>query len=148
MNRALLLSVIALSASACVTAGPHVRVATATSDDFARVKDANEVWYEFQAGDTVPFHLLFFGAIEGAPDKVLAMRAKRQFFLVSRKNLPLMISFDGASFAAGHALQSIFSVGAGEGAKGGEVAWMTYLGDSLEPEKELEALLKQTPASQ
>jgi hypothetical protein len=148
MRSLLLIPLFAVAGSACVTPGPHVRVATANSQDFERVKDANEVWYEFQPGDTVPFHLLFFGAIEGAPEKTLAMRAKRQFFLVSRKNLPLMISFDGATFAANHALQSIFSVGALEGGKGGEVAWMTYLGDSLEPEKELEALLKQAPVSQ
>lgn len=148
MRSLLLPAMFAVVGTACVTPGPHLRVATANASDFDRVKDAQEVWYEFQPGDTVPFHLLFFGAIEGAPEKSLAMRAKRQFFLVSRKNLPLMISFDGASFAAGHALQSIFSVGAIEGGKGGEVAWMTYLGDSLEPEKELEALLKQAPVSQ
>src|SRR5256885_381418 len=128
MNRSIL---IALAFTGCVAHGPHVRVATASPQDFERTKDANEVWYEFQAGDVVPFHLLFFGALEGAPKDGLMLRAKRQFFLVSRKNLPLMVSFDGASFVYQHALQSIFSVGPRESG-GGEVAWITYLGDSLE----------------
>jgi hypothetical protein len=149
MNR-MLASAIAASwcATACVTPGPHVRVATATSADFDRVKDANEVWYEFQAGDVVPFHLLFFGALIGAPDKPLAMQAKKQFFLVTHKNMPMMISFDGRSYAGQHALQSIFTFGASKNDNTGQVAWMTYLGDSLDPQKELSELLKQAPATE
>jgi len=140
--RLLLALALAVSTSACLAHGPRIRVATATPADFERAKDANQIWYEFQPGDTVPFHLLFFGALEGAPDKALLLTARRQFFLVSSKSMPLQISFDGQSFAFGHPLTSIFSVVPQEtNTPGGQVAWMTYLGDSREPEKELQKLL-------
>lgn len=143
MNRSSTLLSTALlffAASGCVTPGPYVRVATATPSDIAAANDKDVVWYEFQKGDVVPFHFLFFGALEGAADAA-PLRAKRQFYLVMRKNLPMLISFDGTTFASAQSSQSIISVMPGEGA-GGQVGWFHYLGESATPEEELEALLK------
>ena len=145
MSRRLLLSVsAALLVSGCVTPGPFIRVATATPADFDRVKDEQVVWYEFQPGDMVPFNLLLFGAIEGGVTDVV-MKAKRTFFLVSSKHAPMMISYDGQS-VSGQQLQSLIAVVPRQDGKGGEVGWMTYLGESMNPEAELEKTLKDAAA--
>jgi hypothetical protein len=52
------------------------------------------------------------------------------------------------SYAGQHALQSIFTFGASKDDSTGQVAWMTYLGDSLDPQQELADLLKKVPATE
>lgn len=141
MNRSSLLALTLLLASGCVTPGPYLRVATASQSDLRQAADQDVVWYEFQKGDVVPFHFLFFGALEGGAEAA-PLRAKRQFYLVMRKNMPVMVSFDGQSFAAPQASQSIITVVPGRDGPGGQVGWFHYLGESQNPEEELEALMK------
>lgn len=144
-RRVPLLLAAALVVSGCVTPGPFIRVANASPADFERVKDEDVVWYEFQPGDLVPFNLLLFGAIEGGAADVV-VKAKRSFFLVARKNAPMMVSYDGQSIS-GHRLQSIIAVVPRRDGKGGEVGWMTYLGESMNPEEELEKAFKDAAAT-
>lgn len=137
-----LLGALVASFSGCVTPGQHLRVATATAADFERLKDENVVWYEFQPGDSVPFNLLFFGVLEGGATDI-TIRAKKPFFLVARKGAPMMLSFDGENISY-RQVQSIIAVVPRKDGPGGEVGWMNYLGESNDPEKELETLVNET----
>ena len=138
------LLVFALLAGGCIKRGPNIRVARATAAQFEAAKDQNEIWYEFQPGDVVPFQLMFFGALVGGLEQPMAIKAKKPFFLVSRKNLPMMLSFDGNSYAAPHSMQAIIAVVPGEDGKvGGQVGWMTYLGESGDPDRELRELAEE-----
>ena len=140
-------AVLALTAG-CVTPGPHVRVAQMTRGQYESVKDANEVWFEFQPGDVVPFNLIFFGALVGGLDTPMAIHAKKPFFLISRKNLPMAISFDGRSYAGPWSMKAIIAVVPGDtDAPGGQVGWMTYLGESGDAEKELKELAEEADKS-
>jgi hypothetical protein len=140
--RVAVVGVLVASISGCVTPGPHLRVATASVSDFEKVKDENVVWYEFQPGDSVPFNLLFFGVLEGGATDI-TIRAKKPFFLVARKGAPMMLSFDGENISY-RQVQSIIAVVPRKDGQGGEVGWMNYLGESNDPEKELETLVNST----
>lgn len=139
--RALLISA-AIAFSSCVTPKSYLRVATATEADFERVKDKDIVWYEFKPNDVVPFNLLYFGAIEGGATSI-GVRAKKPFYLVAQKNQPMRLSYDGQSISY-HQLRSIIAVVPRKDGSGGEVGWMTYLGEASDPEKELEALFEKS----
>ncbi len=141
MVRWLALAVVVSVVGGCVKQGPRIRVSQATRAQFEATKDENEVWYEFQPGDVVPFQLIFFGALIGGLDQPMQIKAKKQFFLIARKNFPMALSFDGQSYAGPHAMQAIIAVVPGEGdAPGGQVGWMTYLGESGDTDRELEEL--------
>lgn len=146
MKRALWLA-LALTAG-CAAQGPRVRVSQMTRAQYESVKDQNEVWFEFQPGDVVPFNLIFFGALVGGLDQPVAIHAKKPFFLISRKNLPMAISFDGRSYAGPWSMKAIIAVVPGEGDRpGGQVGWMTYLGESGDAEKELQQLAEEADTS-
>lgn len=125
----------------CVTP-TYLRVATATEADLERVSKLNGVWYEFQPGDTVPFNLLYFGAIEGGAGGI-GVKAKSPFYLVSYKNQPIYVSYDGKSVSP-YSIRSIIAVTPRRDGTGGQVNWMTYLGEAQNPEAELEKLFEKS----
>lgn len=53
-----------------------------------------------------------------------------------------MVSFDGKTYATSQAMKTIITVLPGTGPTGGQVGWFHSLGDSPNPEQELEALMK------
>ncbi len=125
--------------------GPFVRVATATPAQLAAVQDAPMVWYEFQPGDAVPVHFGFLGVFEGGTDQPAVFRAKRKFFLVMRKDMPMLISFDGTTFAGPNNIQSILAVLPREdGGPGGQLGWLHYIGESGNPEEEIKQLVEKS----
>ncbi|MDP1826848.1 MAG: hypothetical protein Q8L48_26485 [Archangium sp.] len=126
-----------LVASGCVHP-TYLRVATATEADFERISKLDSVWYEFQPGDTVPFNLLYFGAIEGGV-RDIGVKAKSPFYLVAYKNQPLYVSYDGKNLSP-YQIRFIVAVTPRKEGTGGQVNWMTYLGDAQNPEAELEKL--------
>ncbi len=132
-----LLFLIFFVASGCVHP-TYLRVATATASDFERVSKLDSVWYEFQPGDTVPFNLLYFGAIVGGV-RDMGVKAKSPFYLVAYKNQPLYVSYDGKNLSQ-HQIRFIVAVRPRKDGAGGEVNWMTYLGEGQSPEAELERL--------
>ncbi len=132
---------VVMAVSACVTPGPFVRVATATAEEMKAAEDQEIVWYEFQEGDVVPFHLLFYGVLEGAADAT-PLRAKKKVYFVMRKNQPMLLSFDGKSFAMPQSSQSIITVlPSKNGSPGASVGWFHYIGESGNPEAEMKSLL-------
>lgn len=137
-NRCLSLLLLLLAAG-CVPPA-YLRVATATAADFERVSKLDGVWYEFQPGDVVPFNLLYFGAIQGGAAG-MGVKAKSPFYLVSYKNQPIRVSYDGKSVSQ-YQLRSIIAVTPREDGPGGQVNWMTYLGEAQNPESELERLFE------
>jgi hypothetical protein len=140
MTSRLLLFSATLLGLGCVTPGPYIRVANASAEELKAAVEKDVVWYEFQQGDVVPFRLGFFGVVEGGADDAMPVKAARPFYLVARKGLPMELSFDGRSFGA-HTLQSMIVVLPKPDGPGGQVAWLTYVGESQNPEAELEALL-------
>ena len=72
------------------------------------------------------------------------MTAKRPFYLVARKNAPIGISYDGKNLSY-HQLRSIIAVVPRKAGPGGEVGWMTYLGEANDPQQELEKLFGDEP---
>ena len=144
IGRTLAAAALALSFTAgCgANSGPRVRVATVTAAELVKVQDADMVWYEFQPGDVVPIHFGFIGAPEGGTDQPVMVRAKRRFFLVMRKNLPMLVSFDGETFAGPNSIQSVIVILPREdGGPGAQVGWLHYLGESGNPEEEIKALV-------
>src|SRR5688572_7529816 len=140
-SRVGLLSLV-LFASACGAAqGPRVRVATATQSQLQAVEEEDNVWYEFQPGDLVPVHFGFMGAVEGGTDGPAALRAKQQFFLVTSKQGPLRLSFDGETFVGGSSMQAIIAPVPRKDGKGGALLWMLYMGESGDAEAELDKIL-------
>ncbi len=139
---------VLLAASGCVTPGPYLRVSTAKADDLKAAVDKDVIWYEFQPGDVVPFNLVFFGAMEGAGEGPSMVRAKQKFYLVARKNMPMEISLDGHTTVGPYALKTIVMVLPKRDGDGGQVAWFTYMGDSMQPEKELEKLIERAAPAQ
>ena len=139
MRNALMFVLALLVVTGCVPP-TYLRIATATEADLERARKADSVWYEFQPGDTVPFNFLYFGAIQGGAGGV-GVKAKSPFYLVSFKNQPIRVSYDGKSISP-YSIRSIIAVTAREGG-GGQVNWMTYLGESQNPEAELEKLFDQ-----
>lgn len=136
---------LALLASACGAAqGPRVRVATATQAQLEAVDDEDNVWYEFQPGDLVPVHFGFMGAVEGGTDGPAALRAKQQFFLVTSKQGPLRLSFDGETFVGGSSMQAIIAPVPRKDGKGGALLWMLYMGESGNAEAELDKILAES----
>ncbi len=136
---------VALALTGCVAPNTYLRVATASPADFERVKDKDAVWFEFQPGDVVPFNLLYFGAIEGGATNI-GVHAKKPFYLVARKNAPMSISYDGKNLSY-HQLRSIIAVVPRKDGTGGEVGWMTYLGEANDPQQELEKLFGNEPSA-
>lgn len=135
----------ALLSSACVAAqGPRVRVATATQAELKAVEEEDNVWYEFQPGDIVPVHFGFMGAVEGGTDGPAALRAKQQFFLVTSKQGPLRLSFDGETFVGGSSMQAIIAPVPRKDGKGGALVWMVYMGESGDAEAELDKILAES----
>jgi len=143
MNLRIVVLAALVTASGCVmTPKPYLRISTAKADDLKAAVDKDETWYEFQPGDVVPFNLVFFGALEGAGEGPSLVRAKQKFYLVARKNMPMQISLDGQTTVGSYALKTIVMVVPKRDGDGGQVAWFTYLGDSRQPELELEKLLE------
>lgn len=139
------LLLFALMSSACVGAqGPRVRVATASSAELQAVESEDSVWYEFQPGDVVPVHFGFMGAVEGGTDGPAALRAKQQFFLVTSKQGPLRLSFDGETLVGGGSMQAIIAPVARKDGKGGALIWMLYMGESGNAEAELDKILAES----
>ncbi|MFZ5442278.1 MAG: hypothetical protein ACOZQL_19880 [Myxococcota bacterium] len=132
-------------ASACATPKTYLRVATATEADFERVSKLDAVWYEFQPGDTVPFNLFYFGAIEGGAAD-FGVKAKSPFYLVAYKDRPIMVSYDGENVSP-YAIRSIIAVTPRHEGSGGAVNWVTYLGEGRDPERELQKLLEKKRAA-
>lgn len=139
MRTLLFSGILLLLATGCVPP-TYLRVATATPADFERVSKLDGVWYEFQPGDAVPFNLLYFGAIEGGAAG-FTVKAKTPFYLVAYKNQPIHVSYDGKSVSP-WAIRSIIAVTPQQGAPGGQVNWVTYLGEEQNPEAELEKLFE------
>jgi hypothetical protein len=121
-----------------------VRVATATQAQLEAVEEENNVWYEFQPGDVVPVHFGFMGAVEGGTDGPAALRAKQQFFLVTSKQGPLRLSFDGETFVGGSSMQAIIAPVPRKDGKGGALLWMLYMGESGNAEAELDKILAES----
>lgn len=136
-----ILSLLLLLAAGCVPP-TYLRVATATEADFERVSKLDGVWFEFQPGDVVPFNLLYFGAVQGAAGG-MGVKAKTPFYLVSYKNQPIRVSYDGKSVSQ-YAIRSIIAVTPRSDGPGGQVNWMTYLGEAQNPEVELERLFEKS----
>jgi len=128
--------------------GPHIRVATATPQQLAEVENEDVVWYEFQPGDVVPVQLLFLGAVEGGSQAPVGFRAKQRFFFVTNKNGPMQISFDGRTFANPNSSQWVIAVMPREDGKGGQLGWVIYMGESGDPQAELQKLVERHAGSQ
>ncbi len=136
----------ALAQGCVVNTGPRIRVATVTPAELAAVQDEPMVWYEFQPGDVVPVQLGFIGVVQGLTDQPVALRATKRFFLVMRKDQPMLISFDGETFAGPQSAQSIIAVLPREdGGPGAQVGWLHYFGESGDPEAEMKAMGAQKP---
>lgn len=146
------LFVSALILAGCgVSAGPKVRVATASAAELKAVQGADNVWYEFQPGDEVPMHLGFLGAIEGGSQGPAVFRAKQRFFFVMFKNGPMQLSFDGKTFAGPAGSQSLIAVLPRKDGQGGQLGWVIYMGESGDPTTELKKVIeadKQSPPAQ
>ena len=137
---------LALLSNACVGAaqGPRVRVATATQAQLQAVENEDSVWYEFQPGDVVPVHFGFIGAVEGGTDSPAGLRAKQRFFLVTSKQGPLRLSFDGETLVGGGSMQAIIAPVPRKDGKGGALLWMLYMGESGNAEAELDKILAES----
>jgi len=121
-----------------------VRVATATQAELQAVEKEDSVWYEFQPGDIVPVHFGFIGAVEGGTDGPAALRAKKQFFLVTTPEGPLRLSFDGETLVGGSSMQAIIAPVARKDGKGGALVWMVYMGESGDAEAEMDKILAES----
>lgn len=142
--RFVLATCVLMMTAACLSKPTYLRVATATPAQFDAATKLDSIWYEFQAGDVVPFDLLFFGALEGGQQST-PLRAKKPFYLVASKNQPMRLSFDGRSTSM-QGLQSVLFVNPREdGQPGGQVLWMTYLGESRDPSVAMKELLESIP---
>lgn len=135
---------LTIGAFGCYKPGPRVRVATATQAELEAVRDQNNVWYEFQPGDTIPVQFLFFGAIEGGSEQSAVFRAKRQVFFVMFKNSPMRISFDGKSLAGPFSSQSIIGIVPRKDGPGAEIGWLIYMGESADAEGELRKTIQES----
>ena len=128
--------------------GPHVRVATATPAELAAVRDKDNVWYEFEAGDVIPLQLGFVGAIQGGTmERGGVVRAKRKLYFVMKKNAPMQISFDGKSFASPDSSKFVVAVAPREGQPAGELVWIIYIGESGNVQEALEAEIKDSKSA-
>jgi hypothetical protein len=135
----------ALLSSACAAAqGPRVRVATATRAELAAAENEDSVWYEFQPGDMVPVQFGFLGAVEGGTDGPAVLRAKQQFFLVTTKQGPMRLSFDGESFVGNNSMQAIIAPVPRKDGKGGALVWVVYMGESGDAQGELDKILAES----
>ncbi len=137
--------VAALLTGACVTApahGPHIRVATATTLELEGAANQDNVWYEFQPGDVVPVYFGFIGAVEGGTKKPGLLRAKKLFFLVTSKNHPIRLSFDGKTFAGDSSNQAVLAILPRKQGKGGQLIWMMYMGEDGNAESAMDELLE------
>ena len=140
MRHAIALLFFALAASGCASKAPRVHIASATAEEIAKANQEREVWYHFKEGDIVPFSTMFFGAGEGVPKAPTAVRAKQEFYLVFRKNMPMTISLDGRNrLQTGSTLVLVTKSDVSDG---GQVNWVTYLGSSTEAQKALSQLLE------
>ncbi len=136
----LLTVLAALTLGGCLSKAPRVRIATASAEEITKAREKREVWYHFQKGDVVPFVPMFYGAGMGAPSSPVGVEAQRDFYIVFRKNQPVMLSLDGKRrIGSGSTILVVTPV---EGGTGGMVSWMTFLGRSIDAEKELESLLR------
>ena len=137
-----------LLTSLAVACGPQmgrrVRVATATPAELEAALNEDNVWYEFQPGDVIPVRIGFLGAMQGGADGPAGFRAKQQFFLVSSKNGPMRISFDGKTFAGPDGSQTLILVIPRKDGKGGQLGWLIYMGAAGNPEAELKALIEES----
>lgn len=140
-----LASALAFAGGCAMPAAPRVRVATATQAELEAVRDADTVWYEFQEGDEVPIQLAFFGAMQGAGEHAIVVRAKQRFYFIMSKYAPMRLSFDGETVAGSQASQTLVGVSAREDGKGGVLGWMVYMGTSQDPEGELKKLIESAP---
>ena len=122
--------------------GRHVRVATATPAELEAALQEDNVWYEFQPGDIIPVKLGFLGAMEGGAEGPVVFRAKRQFFFVMSKTGQMQISFDGKTYAGPNRSQSLIAVVPRKDGQGGELAWIIYMGESGDPQAELQQLIE------
>ena len=137
MRTLLFVLALVVSASSCVPP-TYLRVATATPADFERVSKLDAVWYEFQPGDEVPLNILYFGAMQAAASGI-GLQAKSPFYLVAYKNQPMYVSYDGQNLSP-YQLRFIVAVTPRKDGQGGQVNWVTYLGNAANPEAELEKL--------
>ena len=143
LTKVALATALASSLLACgPKMGTRVRVATASEAELKSALEEDNIWYEFQPGDIIPVHLGFLGAMEGGSDGPAAFRAKQQFFFIVSKNGPMQISFDGKTFAGPNGSQSLIAVVPRKDGKGGQLAWMIYMGDSGDPKAELMKLME------
>ncbi len=123
----------------CASKAPRLRIATATEAQLREANEAKETWYFFQKGDVVPFVPSFYGAGMGAPESAVPIQAQRDFYLVFRRNLPVMLSLDGKRrFEPGSTLLLVTPSASG---RGGQVNWISFIGRPADAEKELEALM-------
>ena len=127
-----------------VSRGPRVRVSTATAEELKAVDGEPVVWYEFRKGDIVPFGQLFYGVAEGLPERPMHVRATRDFWLVFRQNGPVALSLDNKSLVWGGQStgRTILMVTKNQDGRGGQVNWMTYMGESRDAEGELQKLFE------
>lgn len=127
LNKLLPLMMLGLASVACMgPSGPRVHVASATRADLEAVQNEDTIWYEFRAGDVVPFQFLLIGvAVSG--DKPIEMRATRDFWLVMSKDAPMQISYDGETLATNQVeLLSVVMPGPDERAT---LVWLNYVGE-------------------
>lgn len=140
MHRRLVWIVLAFLLVGCASKAPRVRIATASQAEIASANKERVVWYHFKEGDIVPFATMFYGAGQGVPETPVAVRAQQDFYLVFRRNQPVTISLDGKRrYESGSTLLLVTPSESG----GGQVNWITFIGNAANAEKELEALLKQ-----
>lgn len=142
-----LLAALLVGACTKVPMGPRVRVATATAAELRAMEKEDSVWYEFQPGDVIPVQFGFLGSVDGGSDGASVLRAKQQFFFVTSKNGPIRLSFDGKTLAGDKANQSIIAVVPREDGQGGQLVWVVYMGQSGNPEAELEKLIEKPVAT-
>lgn len=124
--------------------GPHVRVATATTEELKAAETKDGVWYDFEPGDIVPVQFGFIGVMEGGTETPVVFRAKRRFSFITHKNQPMQISFDRQGVAGPSSHQTVIAVLPRPDGKGGQLGWLLYIGESGDVESELKATVKGT----
>lgn len=97
--------------------GPHVRFAHASGAEIEAAQGSGQVvWYDFEAGDDVPFGLGLLGIAEAVTEEPVRMVARRDFSIVMFPDGRTMFSFDGRSLVSSQSVARwSIALGAHEG---------------------------------
>lgn len=111
------------------------------TSELQEASSQDNVWYEFQPGDVVPVFFGFIGVVEGGTKQPAVLRANKQIFFVISKNHPIRLSFARKTYARDNANQAVLAIVPRRKGKGGQLAWMMYIGEEGDPESAMDSLV-------